>query len=228
MKKEMEQTVSGKQLFDQLEAYEKHGIRLLQRLVLILFVTTILLNPQSATIFMMEYFKIDPSLALNLIESCFPLITAIVIARVVCVLWVFGGRYVFTALVMIFLLPAIYIGKLLRLKYVNKILEWLKYKDRETKARYLKSSETGIEREIKYINIAVAILITLSLEVALPFNNPIGQLWNPKLNKKLFITTNAHYYCQITGTYNDDQCKKWKAELTDYNRKVSTPISDRQ
>jgi hypothetical protein len=133
--------VSGKQLHDRLEAYEKEGIRLLKRLALILFVTTILLNPQSATIFMMEYFKVDPALALSLIEFCFPLITAIVVARSVCVFWIFGGRYLFTALLLIIVCPVIVIGRLMKLGYVDKVVGWLQKKDEEVNVRYLELKE---------------------------------------------------------------------------------------
>lgn len=212
----MENYISGKVLHSRLELYEKDSFRLLKRLTFMICATTVLLNPTSATIFLMEYFKIDPMLALTIIMYSFPLITATIIARTCCTLWIIGGRYLVVMVFIIPLLPFIYIGKLRNLTFMKKLEAWINKKDKEANERHLKTKETGVEREIKIIHYSIFIIATLSLGVSMFFDNPIANLWNPAFNKALFATTNAHYYCQITGNYNEEQCKEWKAELAKY------------
>jgi hypothetical protein len=62
------------------------------------------------------------------------------------------------------------------------------------------------------IVIASAVFVFLSWgEGSGSWFNP-GSSWNPYYNKNLVLTANLHYYCQTTGRYNEDICKKWKAE----------------
>jgi hypothetical protein len=67
-------------------------------------------------------------------------------------------------------------------------------------------------------HLALFILVFIGLFLAQFHENFFGKIWNPKFNKKYEIITNLHYYCQITGSYNVDQCEKWKNEYKKYRQ----------
>ena len=73
------------------------------------------------------------------------------------------------------------------------------------------------ERQILLSNKILAVMLALGLIVAQFFNNPVGRIWNPHYNHKLELAANLHYYCQLTGTYNKEECDKWKAKKLEYD-----------
>ncbi len=216
----MEQRASVKQLQEKLLDVEKHGLKELKKLLIPLIVMTIALNPHSATVFMMEYFKVDPSLSFLIMQYALPVLIGISMARVISLLWIFPIRQFVGYSIFLIWLPVLWVLRKTKSQYFNKLCNWTDNSKKKEDLRYIQTKETGLERELFFINRSFTILFTSVLYLAQFFNNPIGQLWNPIYNKKLMIITNVHYYCQLTGNYNEDQCKKWKVDMAEYNRKM--------
>lgn len=213
----MENKVSGNKLLEKLLDVKKYGLYKLKKILIPIIILYISINPHVATIFLIEYFKIDPEMALVIIQYSFPLLIGIIMARVISILWVFPFRYILVIIVIIIFMPAILILKYYKMSYLNKFNNWIKQLD--DKFNNKRNKETCLERELLIINRFSALIFVFGLFFAQFYDNAIGELWNPSYNKKLSIMTNVHYYCQVTGSYNVEQCRTWKLKLLDYNRK---------
>jgi hypothetical protein len=66
------------------------------------------------------------------------------------------------------------------------------------------------QKHIFKSHIAVFLLLFVFLYFAQNNEKLLGKVWNPKYNKKHEILTNLHYNCQITGSYNTEECEIWK------------------
>lgn len=227
----MKETVSKKQLVEKLLDVESHGLTELKRIIIPLIILHVSLNPQTATIFIIEYFKVDPTMALQIVQYSLPLLVGISIARIIGLLWIFPLRYVFPYVVIAILSPFYWLLRFGRSehdnKFNNRLNNWINCYEEKVKLRNIQKQETGLEREIFFVTRGSAIIIIFALYFAHLFDNPIGKLWNPDFNKKLMIITNVHYYCQMTGNYNVDQCKEWKVSMAENNRKLSAQTPDK-
>jgi len=212
----MNETKSETTLSEHLLNIETHGFSIIKALAIPSIILYFGLHPQSAAIFLIEYFKLDPTVAILTIQIAFPVLFGIAFARMLSIYWLMILRYVLAYTVVAILLPFIWILRYVRSQLVDRFLEWIdtvsiKHHSKEKKQRNLLIS-----------NQILAVFLMLVLFIAQFFNNSVGHLWNPKFNRELLIITNLHYYCQMTGNYNNDECNKWKMERSKYNSKPFT------
>jgi hypothetical protein len=217
----LEEKKPTKTLGENLLDIENHGLSLLKTILLPIIVFYISLSPHTAAVFLIEYFKIDPSIALIVLQFSFPVLIGIVIARTLSTMWYTVFVYVLALAVIVPLLPVLWFLRIFKYSCFERFFQWLdalgeKYKNRKKK-----------ERKFLLSNQILAITLIVGLYFAQFYDNFIGKTWNPTYNKKLMIIANLHYYCQVTGSYNDEQCQKWKAEMKSYNQRMSSQIRNK-
>ena len=203
-------------LGDQLLNVEHHGFDFLKTMLLPGIILYFSLSPQTAAVFIIEYFKVDPTIALLVIQVACPILIGIAIARMLFIYWFTIFGYIFAlliaGLILGIIIPIYFILRRTHVKWAEryyksllttseKLSEKLRVKDKK-------------ERQILLSNKILAVILALGLLVAQFFDNPVGHRWNPDYNHKLELVANLHYYCQLTGTYNKEECDKWKARKT--------------
>lgn len=225
----MENNLSEKTLGERLINVQPHGFLFLKEALIPLITFYIVLSPQTAAVFLIEYFKLDPTIALIILQLAIPVLVGIVIARSITIWWIGMFRYLFTFFLLVLtclpLLPICLLAWLLALFKFPFLLIKIK-KSAESTTERLNSMLIRLkqrhkkERKFLLMNQVIVVILVGSLLYAASFET-IGRLWNPKFNKKLLIISNLHYYCQVTGSYNEDMCKKWKGERVNYEQSLS-------
>jgi hypothetical protein len=207
-------------LDEQLLDIEKHGFKALRKALIVVLLFYISFSPQTAAVFLIDYFKLDPSITLEIIQIALPLLLGITLARTVSLLWyavfLYAVAYIIAGLVLAILLPLLWMSKEfsvnLRTRLDNKLTKFL------DKVSEKQRSKPKPKSEILLLNKVVTAILVVGLFIAMNFNTPVGRLWNGNYNKELNLVAHLHYYCQLTGNYNEDQCKKWKEERLKYKR----------
>ena len=203
-----------KKLSDSLLDIEGHGFKLIKQTVFPTIILYIALYPQSAAVFIIEYFKFDPQLTLITLKFSLPILVGLSAARIVCIFWYLGLQYITILALIVILSPVVILIRILKRTILLKILDWLE--------DYQINKKIKPKKERKYLlsNIIISSAFIIALYSSMYFENPVSKLWNTKYNKKLEIIANLHYYCQITGSYNDQECLKWKKNRKEFNGKL--------
>jgi len=214
-------TPSNTTLNDRMLGVEKDILPFLKSFAITIAIYYIAFSPESAAIFLIEYFKVTPTLCLFFLQIALPILLATTISRTITIQWqTLPGRMVTLFLALLLSSPFWVLHFFFKF-YKN---ESLHSKYRELLSSYLKKIEKKAERSKKKdssrkflrFNVVLVVVLSLFFGLAAGFDNPLGHLWNKKYNKPLLLTANLHFYCQITGMYNEDECNKWKAERDKY------------
>jgi predicted Co/Zn/Cd cation transporter (cation efflux family) len=219
-------------LDDRLLSIERHGWKVAKTMSISILVFYIALKPETASIFLIEYLKIDPISTLTILLFALPLLLSLLIARLSALAFIISFRFFFVGLyyIIVYALPIaiiLVVNAIIRKskspifvrlqKALSIYLERWSVKVEKKLSGAEKRAENNSEKGSIYrSHLVLFILIFTALFFAQFHNNFIGKNWNPKYNKKYKIITNLHYYCQITGSYNSDQCKEWKNEYKKY------------
>jgi hypothetical protein len=215
-------------LNDRVISIETHGWKLLKKISINILVIYISFKPYSASIFIIEYFKFDPEVTFTILLYAFPMLISILIARLLTFFWIFSIRYIlFTVYLILFLLipytlimPISLIIRKKENSKISKLNSWINdnIKKRQLKLeKQLESEKQKPEHTHIFKSHLALFLLLFSVLFTLQFQEgTIGKVWNPKFNKKYQILTNLHYNCQITGSYNTQECNEWKKRYKEY------------
>jgi hypothetical protein len=119
-----------------------------------------------------------------------------------------------------FIMPISLLFRYVKNNKITKLKNWLS----EKTAKYFLKLEKHFESEkqkseqthLFKSHLALFLLIFTILFTVQFHEGIIGNIWNPKFNKKYEILTNLHYNCQITGSYNTQECNNWKKRYNEY------------
>jgi hypothetical protein len=112
-------------LDDRLLSIERHGWKVAKNLSITILVFYISLKPETASVFLIEYLKIDPISTLTILSFALPLLLGILIARIVTVASIISFHFFFALLyyILIYVFP---VAIILLLKNMLRILRWSK------------------------------------------------------------------------------------------------------
>jgi len=164
----------------------------------------------AAAVFIIEYFKFDPNVTLLILQFSLPVLVGISVARLISIMWHGVFQYVVVVALAILLAPILLALRFFRYSLLEKLFGLFEGYERRQKAKIKK------ERKFFISNVVIACSLIFALYFGQSYENFIGKAWNPKFNKDLLHISNLHYYCQVTGSYNQLECSDWLKKRDDY------------
>ncbi len=197
---------------DKILDIEKHALPFLRQVLAPGLVFYLSANPHTAAVLLIEYFKIDPPSALLAIQLGFPALIGVSIARVISIWWFAVFQYIFAGFLLAFLiLPLLLLRLLAPLSFYTlsgrASLIYRRFRKRQ-----------ALKRKFFLHNQIIAAMAIALLYWAEFVGMPYAANWNPKYNRELVVVAHLHYYCQVTGGYNQDICEQWKHQLARLRR----------
>lgn len=177
------------------------------------------IKPETFVITAMGIFNLPPQVLMNFYSIAMPLVVAATLSRCFIVLWKAILPYPIAIILFIvsfpFLLLEIYFP---RMNWSERMELYL---DKRRKKKKLQKS-----RKFLLSNIILFCSFSILFYACYLGENFVSSHWLPSRNQYMVIISYCHYYCQITGNYNETECKYWKKKLIEYRIKHSilTPI----
>lgn len=191
----------------------------LAHLIIVFAIMYFAVQPESFVVTAMGIFHLPPQVIMKFYSFAMPLVIAAMLSRFILILWKTILPYPIAIILIIFASPFFildrYILKKNWFERLFKILEKINTKNKSLK-----------DRKFLLSNIVLFAAMSILLFACYLGNNPISKKWLPTKNAYLVIISYNHYYCQITGNYNEAECKYWKKKLSEYRTKhsISTPV----
>jgi len=210
--------------FDPVEDGYKVGLRILK----ILIVSNLILHPDFIAIALIDYLKISPTILLNFLSFFVPILISMLIARIgLAFYWVIVPLIIAYVLLSISL-PIFVTGIVLMIileiplrlffrktivgiigRFFSKFLSCFELLGKiEIKLKKTVGART-INRLLFGLTLGTLFLLYLT-------DNHFSNNFLPSKNKDLEIRLNLHYFCQLTGTYNKDECAYWLNEKSKF------------
>jgi len=188
-------------------------------LIIISAVLYFAIKPETFVITAMGVFNLPPQVLMNFYSIAMPLVVAAMLARFFIILWKAVLPYPIAILVLIVVFPFLILDRyILRKNWSEKIYLYLDKKSSKNKSQK--------SRKFLLSNIILFCSFSILFYACYLGTNSISSLWLPSRNPYMVIISYSHYYCEITGNYNEAECKYWKNKLIEYRIKnsLSTPI----
>lgn len=190
---------------------QKHAIPFVLGMILPMIVVYFAFVPQNAAIILVDYFKLEPGAVFLIYQNAMPVLLAIALARMLTII---TNGAIWILKVMLLIPVSVILLSLKCYAFINKqkaesvscvIVDFLwgnPMKGRADDGKSLLKSN---------IVLALIFFVIIFISRLIP-GIPFYYLWEPSRNNRLKIDTNLHYYCQITGGYNETSCLDWKAK----------------
>ena len=188
-------------------------------LIIISSIIYFAIRPETFIITAMGIFNLPPQVLMGFYSIAMPLVISAMLARLILILWKAVLPYPIAIILILIIFPFFLLDRyILKKNWFEKLFETLEKKS--------KSNKPGKSRKFLFSNIILFCSFSILLFACYLGDNPISKSWLPAKNPYLVIISYSHYYCQITGNYNESECKFWKKKLTEYKIKnsISTPV----
>ena len=198
---------------DKMIDTKKHGLTEISRYALTLAIFHYASHPEDAVVLITEYLKLPPTVVLNILMVGLPFLLSIIFARAMTFLWYFGIApflLLLGALLLIVITsPFFVIGIIVKRDWLytpgQSLLNYVTWIE-----RFADSDRKYESRKFYLPNVCFFGLFLMLFFCAYLWDNPISRKWLPSKNFELNAAANLHYYCQVTGTYNETKCMNWK------------------
>lgn len=191
----------------------------LAHLIIISAVLYFAIKPETFIITAMGIFHLPPQVLMNFYSIAMPLVVAAMLSRFLIILWKAVLPYPIAIILLIVVFPFLLLDRyILRKNWSDKIYSYLDQKHSKGKSQK--------NRKFLLSNIILFCSFSILFFACYLGTNSVSSLWLPSRNPYMVIISYSHYYCQITGNYNEAECKYWKTKLIEYRIKnsISTPI----
>ena len=178
------------------------------------------IKPESFIVTAMGIFSLPPQVLMIFYSIAMPLVISAMLSRYILILWEAVLPYPIAFIGAILILPFVLLDKyILKYNLLEKILEYIDGK-KEKRRTSQKSRKFLLSNIIIFVSLS-SLLFSFYLG-----DNVLSNHWRPYRNPYTVLISYSHYYCQITGKYNESECKFWKNKLIEYRIKnlLSTPV----
>jgi hypothetical protein len=159
-------------------------------------------KPEGAIILLIELFKLPPDTALLLFSMCMPVAMAVLLARMFAIIVNFVFIPLFALATIIILLLILLVSS--EIKWRNVIIEGF---DRLGKFFQNRIIEKNSGKKIKS-NVYALVFCLFFFFGAYFGDNFISRKWQYTRNRELTRAAKLHYYCQLTGAWNQKSCSE--------------------
>ncbi len=191
----------------------------LAHLIIISAVIYFAIKPETFIITAMGIFNLPPQVLMNFYFIAMPLVMSAMLSRFLLILWKVALPYPIVIILLILAFPFFLLDRyIFKKNWFEKIFSYIDQKNAKNKSQK--------SRKFLFSNIILFCSFSILFFACYLGNNSVSNRWLPSRNPYMVIISYSHYYCHITGNYNESECKFWKNKLIEYRTKnsISTPI----
>jgi hypothetical protein len=192
----------------------KHGLRIVFEFGLLFSVVHFAAHPEGAAILLIEYLKLPPELTISIVSAGVPLLVAMTVARMLTGLWFIAISPLILIVGSIFILiltSPLWLASKFGFERFEKVTTKALGKFADVLMAVVKKGGNTIGGPVHGIYLTNAFIffgLLATFYVFIAGDNSLSKHWGSK-NPRLIMTSNLHYYCQVTGSYNKAECDEW-------------------